>query len=184
MKKHGMEVFLALWIICPPTFAATCSGHFINPVLDICWRCLFPITIGSSRVASGDLPDTDNPQKTFCVCQGGPFPKVGFTLGYWEPMALVDITRTPYCFVNLGGLHLRHEQQAEGAVETQSPDQNGSFYYVHVYHFPILQWVGSWLLGGSCQTRGKFEVVYFSELDPTWRDENLALITFPETINF
>jgi conjugal transfer pilus assembly protein TraU len=55
---------------------------------------------------------------------------------------------------------------------------------VHVYHFPLLQWIGSPLLGGSCQSTGNFEIVYLSELDPTWRNENLALIAFPETKSF
>jgi conjugal transfer pilus assembly protein TraU len=171
-------------VIYPSAFAATCRGHIINPVTDVCWRCLFPITIGSSTVVSSDLPDAPNPHKTFCVCKKDPFPIIGLAMGYWEPIALVDVTRTPYCFVNLGGLHLNSESNAAGVVETQRPDQNGGFYYVHVYHFPILQWVDTGLLGGSCQSRGQFEVVYFSELDPTWRNESLALIAFPETKQF
>jgi conjugal transfer pilus assembly protein TraU len=186
MKMRGQKILLAcmITVLCSPTLAATCRGRLINPVKDICCRCLFPITIGPSTVVSSDLPDTPNPHKLVCTCHPGLFPRIGFALGYWEPMALVDVSRTPYCFVNLGGLHIHHDQEASGTVETQSPDQNGSFYYVHVYHFPILQWVGSWLLGGSCQTRGKFEIAYLSELDPTWRDESLALIAFPETKPF
>jgi conjugal transfer pilus assembly protein TraU len=186
MNTRGNKILFTLVIsaLCLPTFAATCRGRWVNPATDICWRCLFPITIGSSTVASSDLPDTPNAHKALCICPGNLFPHVGFALGYWEPMALVDVSRTPYCFVNLGGIQIHHDQEARGAVETQTPDQNGSFYYVHVYHFPILRWVDSWLLGGSCQTRGKFEIAYLSELDPTWRDESLALIVFPETKSF
>ena len=153
---------------------------------------LSPISVGAvyfrspsdrNTVSSSDLPDTPNPHKTFCVCEWDPFPQVGFTLGYWEPMALVDVSRTPYCFVNLGGTQIHHDGKAQGTVETQTPDQNGSFYYVHVYHFPVLQWVEAscW---GDLPITGKFEIAYLSELDPTWRDENLALIVFPETKRF
>ncbi len=184
MKKKGGVIFLLLISAVYPAFGGICHGRVVNPVTDICWRCLFPITIGSNTVSSSDLPDTPNPHKTFCVCEWDPLPQVGFTLGYWEPMALVDVSRTPYCFVNLGGTQIHYDGKAQGTVETQTPDQQGSFYYVHVYHFPVLQWVGSELLGGTCQSRGKFEIAYLSELDPTWRDESLALIVFPETKRF
>ncbi len=187
MKSVGAVISIGLWVCFSLSVAAStalCHGRLINPVTDICWRCLFPITIGASHVVSSDLPDTENPHETLCVCPGDPFPNVGFALGYWEPMALVDVTRTPYCFVTLGAAHIQHEEKAQGAVETQTPDQHGSFYHVHVYHFPILQWIDSELLGGSCQSPGNFEMVYMSELDPTWRDENLALIVFPETRQF
>jgi conjugal transfer pilus assembly protein TraU len=185
MKKFHVAIILQLCIgFSTPCLAVICHGHIINPITDICWRCLFPITIGNSRVVSSELPDTPNPHKALCTCHEGLVPTIGFALGYWEPMALVDVSRTPYCFVNLGGIELHTKNKTLGAVETQTPDQNGSFYHVHVYHFPVLQWVGSWLLGGSCQTHGEFKIAYLSELDPTWRDESLALIVFPETKRF
>ncbi|MGH6977792.1 MAG: hypothetical protein ACRED4_00630, partial [Brevundimonas sp.] len=24
----------------------TCSGRFVNPITDVCWSCLFPLTLG------------------------------------------------------------------------------------------------------------------------------------------
>lgn len=35
-----------------------CHGKFANPILDVCWSCLFPISIGSATVFSGAQPDT------------------------------------------------------------------------------------------------------------------------------
>lgn len=104
-------------------------------------------------------------------------------MGYWEPMGLVDVTRTPYCMVNLGGITLSSSQR-EGEEDNESPDQGGSFYEVHYINFPLLQWVAKELLGGSCQTDGKLEVSYLSELDPTWHNDSLAAIAFPETLLF
>ena len=45
-----------------------------------------------------DLPDTDNSGNPICVCEWTPLPKIGVTLGYWEPMALIHVTRTPVLF--------------------------------------------------------------------------------------
>ncbi|ELS5842151.1 TraU family protein, partial [Vibrio vulnificus] len=41
-----------LVFIAPPTLAdsAACKSRFINPITDICWDCLFPMTIGSATV--------------------------------------------------------------------------------------------------------------------------------------
>lgn len=166
---------------CLSADGATCHGSFINPITDIDWDGIFPITVGSNDLAGGDLPDTSNPGNPICVCQGNPLPEPGLALGYWEPMALVDVTRTPYCLVNLGGQQIQNSI-GEGDVDTQSPDQNSSFYYVHYYNFPVISLFSSSLIGGSCQTDGSlFFPAYFSELDPTWKDENLAAIAFPET---
>jgi len=187
MMRRLLIIFIVNFLFvltCIPALAATCQGHVINPATDICWKCLFPITIGSSDVESSDLPDTDNPDNPICVCEWDPWPEPGLAMGYWEPMALVDVTRTPYCLVNLGGQQLYNDDAAQGVVETQTPDQNGSFYEVHYYNFPIMQMMGNGLLGGSCHTNGNFSISYMSELDPTWHDESLAAIAFPETQGF
>ncbi len=165
-----------------PANSVNCHGHMINPITDIDWNGLYPITIGSSEVVSGDLPDTENPDNPFCECQSGIYPIYGLAIGYWEPMALIDVTRTPYCLVNLGGQQIQTDATAEGDVDTQSPDQHSSFYYVHYYNFPVMNLIGGELLGGSCHADGSFLIPsYFSELDPTWHDEQLAAIAFPET---
>ena len=44
--------------IAPPSFAKLCTGHFVNPIKDICWKCLFPLSIGNMPVVSGPKLDT------------------------------------------------------------------------------------------------------------------------------
>ena len=46
--------------IAPPSFAKLCTGHFVNPIKDICWKCLFPLSIGNMPVVSGPKLDTLN----------------------------------------------------------------------------------------------------------------------------
>ena len=42
--------------------AQSCTGRFVNPVADVCWECLFPISIGPIRIGSASgAPDTPNP---------------------------------------------------------------------------------------------------------------------------
>lgn len=44
---------------------AACTGTFVNPMTDICWSCIFPMTIGSVPIIPGSLPDTRNPYHPF-----------------------------------------------------------------------------------------------------------------------
>jgi len=157
-----------------------CSGLLINP-MSICWDCLLPITIGSTPVMTGINPDTVNPPNTICTCGGGLFPRVGVAVGYWEPVELIDVTRSPFCLVNLGGIKLM-DSPMDGAVAVDDPNENTSFFYVHAYSFPIMQMLG--IPATDCAESGVFALTYLSELDPTWENETLALTLFPETLLF
>src|SRR6185295_12408995 len=133
-------VFLLLCInIAKPE--GTCHGTFVDPITNVCWSCLFPISIGSMDVVSSSLPDTDNPSSPICAC-GTPIPRIGITTGFWEPIALVDVTRTPYCMVNLGGVQFdMGGEYSIGDNETSLSNDNNSFYYVHWYKYPLLFWL-------------------------------------------
>ena len=89
--------------------SVTCKGNFVNPITDVCWGCLLPISIGGLSIGKGGSPkkrDIKNPTSPVCACSkfGQPVPIPGISIGFWEPVRLVDITRTPYCLVNLGGI--------------------------------------------------------------------------------
>ena len=93
-----------------PLFAilfAKCQGKFVNPFTDISWKCLFPITIGGHNVNDEDkYPDyEDYSGNPICVCPGIP-PHIGIKVSFWEPLRLIDVTRTPYCLVGLGGIQI------------------------------------------------------------------------------
>ncbi|MEM9378118.1 MAG: TraU family protein, partial [Pseudomonadota bacterium] len=79
--------------------APKCGGTFVNPITDICWSCLFPISLGAIPVWPSGRPDTKNPASPICVCPWDvpPFFRVGLSVGYWEPVRLMDVTKKPYC---------------------------------------------------------------------------------------
>ncbi|PIW55524.1 MAG: conjugal transfer protein, partial [Sphingomonadales bacterium CG12_big_fil_rev_8_21_14_0_65_65_10] len=37
-----------------------CTGSFVNPITDICWSCLFPISVGGLEIWPSNRPDPDN----------------------------------------------------------------------------------------------------------------------------
>jgi conjugal transfer pilus assembly protein TraU len=162
---------------------ANCKGHFMNPITDICWNCIFPISIGSMKVVSSDNPDTDNPKLPVEVCQLPIGWRVGLNIGYWEPFALTDFTPLPYCMVNLGGFTMDIGHSGNGGKQDRSPENAGSFYYIHWYKYPLIYWLQI-LTSAMCMQTGGFDIAYLTELDPTWNDDELSLIINPEAVLF
>ncbi len=68
---------------------SACEGRFVNPITDICWSCIFPLSLGSIKVSQGKVPDTANPSMPIQICPAPPplFRRIGLAIGYWEPMA-------------------------------------------------------------------------------------------------
>jgi conjugal transfer pilus assembly protein TraU len=169
---------------------AACKGRFINPATDICWRCLFPITIGGMKVIDGPR-DTPNPHKPICFCPkpGVPLPVPGIPVSFWEPVRLVDVTRTPYCLVNMGGISVvgaSHGLVGAGSVATKGGTHGylkHSFYQVHWYVYPLVYWL-ELLIDFVCLEKTEFDLAYLTELDPLWNDDETSFIINPEAILF
>lgn len=161
----------------------TCHGRFVNPLNDVCWTCLFPLTIGSAKIMSGKSPDTKNPSSPICTCPGAPL-RVGLAMGYWEPIGLVDVTRHPYCFLTLGGMSMNVGKKSFiGTSQTANTTQNHSFYHVHWIRYPLLSWLNL-ITDSICVDKGDVDIPYLSELDPTWNDDELNFIINPESVLF
>lgn len=187
-----MKLSTALFVMCVVLLtpgrvgasAAACNGHFVNPITDICWECLFPITIGSIPVAPGILADTENPGKPIQLC---PLPPVGYriglAIGFWEPMAITDITRSPFCLVNLGGISLNIGNVGMGVGEQENQEAPHVFYHVHWYKYPLIAWLNI-IASVGCLQGGEMDIGYITELDPMWNDDQLSLIINPEAALF
>lgn len=97
----------------------SCEGRFVNPISDVCWSCIFPLSLGSVQVGQGDQPDTPNPASAIQYCPAPPpvFVRIGLAMGYWEPMALTDVSRSPGCMVNLGGFSVNLGKTGMGTAK-------------------------------------------------------------------
>jgi conjugal transfer pilus assembly protein TraU len=178
-----LAAFALLLITSTPGFAASnCHGRFANPVTDICWSCLFPLSIGGMAILEDGQPDIANPASPLCYC-GNP-PRVGISIGYWEPVRMVDVTRTPFCLVGLGGLSVDPGNFApRGAQASHDSQTRNSFYHAHWYTNPILTWLEV-LLDFPCLEKGALDLAYLTELDPLWADDELTAILNPEALLF
>lgn len=159
----------------------TCVGKFPNPVSDICWPCMYPITVGGVpfRADGQDIPgDNGSPE---CICPAPPpvFERVGVTTGFFEPARTVDVTRKPFCLVGLGGIDVgggggmkvpHHGRQGR---DTHGSD--GSFYQAHWYANP-LAYILEMVLDAVCMESGGIDLIYLTEVDPLWNNDELTNI--------
>lgn len=160
-----------------------CHGKFLNPFTDICWGCSLPLKFGPIKMnASGDgtkARDPKNPDIWACFCpKAGHSSFPGVPLGYWQPTRVVEVTRTKGCMVNLGFEFGKDDPTSQTAVGAEEAGYN-----VHYYSHPATGIVNS-LVSTTCQDIGSTDFMYLSEFDPTWNNETLAALVFPETMMF
>ena len=166
-----------------PAFAI-CNKKFLNPITEVCWDCIFPISVGGLRIDLGtSRPDTQNQTLPLCFCPGVP-PRPGLAIGLWEPARLVDVANEPGCFVNMG-FEIDFGLLALGKTSrtTMNGASTGSKWQAHYYFYPLISWLGL-IVDGLCMQSAQFDVAYISEIDPLWQDAELNNIINPEAILF
>ena len=55
-----MIIFFAIVILMGTSNAAECRGEFINPLTDVCWKCLFPLSIDPAKLSSSEIEEKLN----------------------------------------------------------------------------------------------------------------------------
>lgn len=159
-----------------------CVGRVTNPVTDVCWKCVFPIHIAGFEVFKSSMADRKpSTRSPICFCKKPwlPLPMPGIPIAFWEPVRLVDVTKSPMCMVSLGGISLGTSHQ-----RGMKDDQEGSaFYHVHWYIYPVIFWL-ELLVDFACLDTSSVDIAYLTEFDPLWSDDAKSAILNPEAILF
>ena len=162
---------------------AKCNAKFLNPITEICWDCIFPISIGAISLRTG-RPDTRNQAFPLCACWEGLLPRIGLSIGLWEPARLVDVANEAGCFVNMG-FDMDFQLLANGTSTATASNgaDTGSAWQAHYYYYPLISWLGT-IIDGLCLETTVFDVAYISEIDPLWNNVELNNLLNPEAILF
>lgn len=179
---------VCLWLSLNTMLQAKCVGRFINPITDVCWKCIFPITVAGFEVTRSDKQGESLSNKRICLCPkpGIPVPVPGIPISFWEPVRLAEITRTPFCLVGMGGLQIgKSGVEGRGGVgySDAGSTQQTSFYHLHWYTYPVITWlelITDWI----CLESQQLDVAWMSEFDPSWADDELNFLLNPEAALF
>ncbi len=162
------------------------SGDVSGPKLitDICWDCLFPLRVAGVSISgeTSGVPEGAS-KKSACMCwDTNNVPRPGISSGMWEPARLVEFQRVPGCSSVLNGVRFPFDRTFQGTHGYGSGGkQDGMFMHYHYYAFPLLV-ILDLFTSGWCQNDGymDLDVMYMSELDPTWNNAELAFFANPE----
>ena len=189
--KYAKYIFSIWLLVSSFSYANVCTGRFLNPITDVCWDCLFPISIGSIEIppATTLRPDTFNFPSPMCICPNeklGGLPYPGLALGMWEPIRMVDVTKRPFCLVSLGGISLNPGMNIGTG---SSPYEGGSEarmsnWHIHWYINPLLGTLGLVKDAALCNDVQGFDLAYMTEFDPLWNNDFLAFLMNPEAALF
>lgn len=157
------------------------SGKLIT---DICWDCVFPVRVAGSVMKTGSKgAPSRSVSSPLCGCQddlGVLHP--GITTSMWEPARLIEFQRVPGCASVLNGAMFPFDRLNQGHHQRGGkPGAQGTFMHYHYYSFPLLSMLDMFTNAG-CISDGymDLDLLYMSELDPTWNNDELAFFSNPE----
>jgi len=185
MKRTFTGIMLALIMLVSAGEAAQakCNAKFLNPITEICWDCIFPISVGGLSLFT-NRPDTPNQSFPLCLCWQGVLPRIGLSVGLWEPARLVDVANEAGCFVNMGlDMDFGLFSLGTSSVTSANGGDTGSSWQAHYYYYPLISWLGT-IIDGLCLETTAFDVAYISEIDALWNDLELNNLLNPESILF
>jgi conjugal transfer pilus assembly protein TraU len=188
MNKKVFVTILFIFFVQIQHTKAQCTGRIFNPITDVCWSCILPISIGSASVG-GSVPDTPNISTIPCVCPGKILgaPQIGIPIGFWEGIEIYDMVKDPFCFVSLGGKQIDEQIfTGTGSASPQGRAGKHATWHLHQYMMPIFKLL-SIVFDTLCleiSTVSPFDIAYMTELDPMWMDDELTFVINPEAVIF
>jgi conjugal transfer pilus assembly protein TraU len=189
MKK---TIFAIILIFVVFDAQAVCKGPIMDPISRVRWNCLLPITIagipwGTSGYPLADKMDRNagvGTQSPICLCTD-PIPRAGITLGYREPIRIIESVKDPFCYPSLG-FGMSATAWGGGAKSTNKGKNAGvDFSNTHMYIFPVFKMLSLFTDLVCMQSEPKnFSMAYTSEVDPSKKSDVLALLLTPEALLF
>ncbi|MEZ9900210.1 TraU family protein [Vibrio breoganii] len=160
-------------------------------ITDVPWSAMYPIRLAGTRISpNGSGTPSGATNKAFCACQDdlGIFVP-GFTQSMFEPARIIELTRTPDCMMTLGGAELgmtnKRLRGTTGSNEQGSGEgASNAFWHYHYFSYPLLLMLEMVVANRCGDGYLSMDLLYVSELDPTWNDPELAFFANPESALF
>ncbi|NGZ66621.1 conjugal transfer protein TraU [Vibrio aestuarianus subsp. cardii] len=158
---------------------------------DVPWNAMYPIRLAGITIGpKGSGAPANATTKAFCACEDDMGIYVpGFTQSMYEPARLIELVREPDCMMTLGGAEMGmtngrmrggigHSEQGEGQ------GAQSAFWHYHYFSYPLLLMLEMVIANRCGDGYLSMDLLYVSELDPTWDDAELAFFANPESTIF
>ncbi|BBM67916.1 plasmid transfer protein (plasmid) [Vibrio alfacsensis] len=158
---------------------------------DVPWNAMYPIRLAGINISpSGSGAPHDATKKAFCACEddlGIAVP--GFTQSMYEPARLIELVREPDCMMTLGGAEMGMTDGRMRGTTGKNEQEDGegaqnAFWHYHYFAYPLLLMLEMLVPNRCGDGFMSMDLLYVSELDPTWNDAELAAFANPEAALF
>ena len=162
------------------------NAEIIGPRLisEFCWDCLYPIKVASVDISGRGNEPSGATSQVLCTCDSGVGPQAGIVTAMWEPARFIEFQRTPGCLSAINGadVGLADATFLGTAGNGDKDGGDSSFYHYRIYSAPLLQMLELFSKRG-CSKDGftDLDVMFISEVDPTWNDSTIGFFAYPET---
>ena len=175
---------LAAALLAPSAQAACTDNDFIDPVNDIVWDCIFPISIAGIPLDFGNHPPDNERSGFFCRCSGQGVLGLGFLVSFWEPARMIDTVSDAWCFpglgMDLGGGSVGAGYGGGGHLQ-RGTRGNIAFQHYHYYVMPVWAILDLFSDIPCLSDETQFDLAMVSEIRPDWHDDLTAAQLYPET---
>ena len=192
-KAIVLTLITAIISFIPIQVNATCNtGSFLDPTADICWQCIYPITLAGVTLMDGPY-DNNVPtlaSSAICSCPMPPpiFSRTGISLSLWEPARYIETVRDAYCFPSLGAQLESSSLFYNGSTNATPSDSaesvtNLAFMQAHFFIYDVWSLLEI-ITDLACLEMSGFDVAYMTEVDAEWNNDLLSFVTTPESLLF
>lgn len=158
---------------------------------DVPWNAMYPIKLAGITLGdSGSGAPSNATNKSICACQDDLGVYVpGFTQSMYEPARLIELVREPDCMMTLGGAEMgmtNGRMRGNIGENNQEAGQGAkpAFWHYHYFSYPLLLMLEMTTANRCGDGYLSMDLLYVSELDPTWDDSELAFFANPESAIF
>ena len=159
-----------------------CQSSVFNPVTDIAWENIFPVTMGGIIELGSNPKYATGTGNLICTCAREGVPVIGIKVGFWEPARIVDTVLDAYCMMPLGVDMGATGMAGESASGIISRERNMQFNQAHWYIFPALALMDLFLDLPCVDYQRDFDVAIMTELLLTWNDDQFSSVINPESL--
>jgi conjugal transfer pilus assembly protein TraU len=174
-------VFIAALVLSTRAFG-TCEGTILNPITDISWENIFPMSVGGVVELGGDSKYSHGTGSPICTCARTAIPMVGVKVSFWEPARIIDTVKDPFCMMPFGqSIAPAGQLSVKGAGSRDTKDSR-QFNQFHWYIFPALALLDMYYDLPCVDYKKEFDVAMMTELLLTWNNDQYASIINPEAL--
>jgi conjugal transfer pilus assembly protein TraU len=157
---------------------------------------VFPIRIGGVQIFTfSGLEDYNSiGSLPVCICMN-PIPRVGITISLWEPAALAEVSKIPWCSPTIGatipvkvgpGAFAVGESSTSGKSKSVDTHTTRTYYsyQAHWWKFPTFAILKLFTDIVCLSSSGSLDLAYVTEIDPLWQNDAWSAFINPEAILF